>query len=250
MKKIILLSLMLLAVGLTRAQVGINTESPQDVFHIDPQKNTIGGANAADDVIVTSSGNVGVGTTSPTTKLDIRSSSAGAIRIADGSQGVGKVLIAADDTGSATWRNIPGSWFASLEGGYVDFSTTLSTVPITFTASSISSASLGSVSIADGGTIRVPYTGVYRVSIMGSGHTDRAPSHNGFHVTFLRFAENGSYTWTPHTQGKKEVAPTEFGFLGFFPLNANDVLSITNNQSSKDYSNYLRNVILYVEFLQ
>ena len=44
-------------------------------------------------------GNVGIGVTSPSARLDI----AGSIRIADGTQGAGKVLIS-DASGNATWQ--------------------------------------------------------------------------------------------------------------------------------------------------
>lgn len=62
-------------ITLSKAQVGINTANPLQTFHIDPQKNTaISGStvtNSSDDFVVTSQGNVGVGTTNPTTKLQI-----------------------------------------------------------------------------------------------------------------------------------------------------------------------------------
>ncbi|MFP3832745.1 hypothetical protein [Chryseobacterium sp. SIMBA_028] len=57
------------------AQVGINTSSPERVLHVDGQKNTSASVLSTyyDDVVVTSTGNMGVGTKSPKTRLDLRS---------------------------------------------------------------------------------------------------------------------------------------------------------------------------------
>ncbi|WNI36452.1 phage tail protein [Chryseobacterium sp. SG20098] len=48
------------------------------------------------------SGNVGIGTTSPTTKLHLESSTSGAFRYADGTQGANKILMS-DGNGNASW---------------------------------------------------------------------------------------------------------------------------------------------------
>ncbi|WP_431611536.1 hypothetical protein [Chryseobacterium sp. 'Rf worker isolate 10'] len=57
------------------AQMGINMSSPEGAVHIDGQKNTSASIPSTyyDDVIITSSGNVGIGTKSPKTRLDLRS---------------------------------------------------------------------------------------------------------------------------------------------------------------------------------
>ncbi len=54
------------------AQVGINTNNPLGTFHIDPQGDTNDPLNISDDVIVTSNGNVGIGTLTPGKKLEIQ----------------------------------------------------------------------------------------------------------------------------------------------------------------------------------
>lgn len=48
------------------------------------------------------SNNIGIGTTSPSTKLHINSSTAGAVRIVDGNQGAGKIFMS-DANGVGTW---------------------------------------------------------------------------------------------------------------------------------------------------
>ncbi|RMZ60744.1 hypothetical protein D1632_01835 [Chryseobacterium nematophagum] len=91
------------------SQVGINTSNPQDALHIDGAKdNSATGAPSigqqANDIIVTSTGNVGVGTTTPSTRLDIHSTTTGAIKIIDGSQSTGRVLTT-DANGVGTWQD-------------------------------------------------------------------------------------------------------------------------------------------------
>ncbi|NDW09306.1 hypothetical protein [Dysgonomonas sp. 520] len=113
MKKNILILFMFLAVTTLKAQVGVNTENPQGIFHIDGQRDTSGNTNISDDVVVDTQGRVGVGTNSPQTKVDIRAASEGAgFRLQDGSQGNGKVLTT-DGNGNGTWRE-PGVAYARL----------------------------------------------------------------------------------------------------------------------------------------
>ena len=58
------------------AQVGINTDNPQQRFHVDGQRdNPTTGSPTVDqqknDVVITEDGRVGVGTTEPTESLDV-----------------------------------------------------------------------------------------------------------------------------------------------------------------------------------
>ena len=108
MKKNLLL-LAIFSFTCLNAQVGINTENPQGVLHVDAAGNTNGAANTSDDVVVSTTGNVGVGTIAPAAKVDIRTSTAsGGLRLQDGTQGAGKVL-SSDANGNASWTNlIPG----------------------------------------------------------------------------------------------------------------------------------------------
>jgi hypothetical protein len=50
------------------------------------------------------SGHVGLGTTNPSTNLDVESSSSPAFKLVDGTQGSGKIL-ASDGSGNASWVN-------------------------------------------------------------------------------------------------------------------------------------------------
>lgn len=81
MKKKIIVALSLATFGISFAQVGINTSNPQGIFHIDGAKdnNTTGVPTAPqqlNDFIVTSTGNVGIGTAAPTAKMEINSGTA------------------------------------------------------------------------------------------------------------------------------------------------------------------------------
>jgi len=81
MKKKIIVACSLITFGVSFAQVGINTANPQGMFHVDGAKdnNTTGTPTAAqqlNDVIVTNAGNVGIGTTTPTAKMEINSGTA------------------------------------------------------------------------------------------------------------------------------------------------------------------------------
>ncbi|KQT24119.1 hypothetical protein ASG22_08875 [Chryseobacterium sp. Leaf405] len=112
------------------AQVGINTDNPQTTFHIDGAKDNPStgapiAAQQANDIAITSAGNVGIGTTVPSTKLDIVSSTAGALKIADGTQGDGKILVS-DANGVATWQNSsPAVIINSSTGGAISIAGTL-----------------------------------------------------------------------------------------------------------------------------
>jgi len=105
MKKSLLLIAGLLCAVITKAQVGINTSNPLGIFHVDAAKDnaaTPTTTQTANDFVVNSSGNVGIGNVSPSTKLHVSSATSPAFRLADGTQGAGKVL-KSDDSGNASW---------------------------------------------------------------------------------------------------------------------------------------------------
>lgn len=82
MKPNVLILMMISSSTFTFSQVGVNTQNPQGAFTIDGAKNdpTIGVPSTvqqADDFVVTSQGNVGIGTTTPFSKLQISSGTDG-----------------------------------------------------------------------------------------------------------------------------------------------------------------------------
>lgn len=111
MKKYILLLLASVQVGLVSesfAQIGINTESPQQIFHIDAARNTSGTTSVSDDIVVDSNGNVGMGVISPKAKLHIVTNDV-PLRLQDGTQGSKKMLYSKDANGNLSWTDQPAS---------------------------------------------------------------------------------------------------------------------------------------------
>lgn len=91
------------------SQVGINTIEPQGILHIDAGTKN----DTSDDIVVSLSGNLGIGTTSPTAKIQIKTNGTSSIpvqgfKLIDGTQGAGKLLIS-DADGVAKWGNLIGS---------------------------------------------------------------------------------------------------------------------------------------------
>lgn len=134
MKKNLILIQTLLISGILFSQVGINTQNPQGILHVDGAKDnpTSGAPSAtqqANDFIVTTSGNVGVGTTTPTRKLEIVSSTTPSFRLNDGSQQTGYYLMS-DANGNGSWKSLTTSVFADLPAtGYSGSVSTSSSDP-------------------------------------------------------------------------------------------------------------------------
>ena len=109
MKRYILLTCILFSVILyITAQVGINTQNTQGIFHLDAAgdnaaSGTIAAAQSVNDILIDNTGNVGIGTLTPTARVHLKSSVAGqAFRLADGTQGENKILLG-DADGNAWW---------------------------------------------------------------------------------------------------------------------------------------------------
>ncbi len=112
MRKYLFIAVILFLGCQLQAQIGINTELPQGILHIDGKGDTSGSTNVSDDVIINANGNVGVGTLSPTTKLHIVTNETDlpAMRLSDGTEGLNKVLGSKDANGNLTWFAPPYSW--------------------------------------------------------------------------------------------------------------------------------------------
>ncbi len=80
-------------------QVGIQTDNPQGIFHVDAMKNNSPVIQENDDFVVkNSTGNVGIGILNPDNKLHVN----GKIKITDGTEGNSKILVSRSD-GQARW---------------------------------------------------------------------------------------------------------------------------------------------------
>lgn len=103
-------------INYSNAQVGINTSNPQTIFHVDGAKdNSTSGAPSsaqiANDVAITSAGDIGIGTLTPAVKIDARS-----ISNTDNSIGIGETSQTASAAGGGAVRYNP------LNGGKMQYS--------------------------------------------------------------------------------------------------------------------------------
>lgn len=120
MEKTILLTT-LLSVGLAFSQVGIDTQNPQAKFHVDGAKdNAPTGAptvaQQANDVVITSAGNVGIGTVTPANKLTV---TGGKIQYTDGTEANNYVL-STNASGVASWKPVALTLSPGVLGAGVD----------------------------------------------------------------------------------------------------------------------------------
>ncbi|MET3034812.1 hypothetical protein ABXT08_01800 [Chryseobacterium sp. NRRL B-14859] len=103
-------------ISYSNAQVGINTSNPQTLFHVDGAKdNPVTGVpsstQAANDVAITSAGEIGMGTLTPAVKIDVRS-----VTNTDNSIGIGETSQTASAAGGGAVRYNP------LNGGKMQYS--------------------------------------------------------------------------------------------------------------------------------
>lgn len=105
MKNILVILFCSLCTGLV-AQIGVYTESPSQLLHIDAAKNNNNASPSVsqmtDDVVFTTDGKLGLGVTDPKAKLHIN----GSLRVNDGTQADGKLLMSSNDEGLATWGSV------------------------------------------------------------------------------------------------------------------------------------------------
>ncbi|MBF0577136.1 hypothetical protein [Dysgonomonas sp. GY617] len=258
MNKIILIIITLLSCNICMAQIGINTENPKTLLHIDgastpattnPSTGAITAAQAVDDIVFTDQGSVGIGTISPTTKLDIISQTAGgAIRIVDTTQGVGKMLVS-DANGVGTWASVIGSWFALLDVSWPATYQTSTTIRqlTNFSNSAISSVLQGSVNMS-AGTIQVPYTGRYRVTVSGHWGTNRVG--NNPYLVAPHIYVNGVSVWNGSIVGYSNGWGISPIFVSILNFTAGDIITIYTDETSTSNANMIDQCSLILEFIQ
>jgi hypothetical protein len=100
--------------------IGINMDSaPIGAFHLDarlstassnlPDNNALTAAQQADDVVVSTEGHTGIGTIYPTARLTVNTQGASGvfpIRMKDGSEMNGNIIVSLDSEGHASWQAI------------------------------------------------------------------------------------------------------------------------------------------------
>lgn len=116
MKRIIQIFFSLFTITVCYGQVGINTENPLGIFHIDAMKNTSGTTNISDDVLIDNAGNMGIGTTLPSNKLTINTTGANTGLHLPNGAGSGRVLTS-DINGNAVWISGANQYQTGVYGG-------------------------------------------------------------------------------------------------------------------------------------
>lgn len=109
-----------LGVVFTTAQVGVNTQNPQGIFHIDGARNNPNSGSPTilqqnDDIVATSTGKLGVGTITPITKVDTRPNP-GNVTPGEGPIAFGETVMAASSAGAGAMR------YSTLSGGLLEYS--------------------------------------------------------------------------------------------------------------------------------
>ena len=258
MKKLILLLVVILFSIDGKSQIGVNTENPKSLLHIDgasspattnPATGSVTSAQAVDDVVIDNSGNIGIGKLSPTTKVDIETSTAGgAIRIVDGTQARNRVLVS-NASGIGSWGAVAGTWYAALYSApTLNNTTVLGVRQVVNFSDSIISSSEGSVN-KTAGSITVPVTGRYRVILSMHWLGNRVAIGSIYRWGGLLYKNGVDTGWNPSGVG--------VGGHGIFPtvmtimnLNANDVLTLYTDERYSDSSNSTTCFIFMAEYLQ
>jgi len=177
------------------------------------------GSGASTELMrIQGNGNVGIGTSAPTAKLEVN----GTFRITDGTQGAGKVLTS-DATGLASWTTVGGT----LSGGTTNYlpkwtsATTLSSTSLVFdngSAVGIGTTSPTQLLDVQGGNARInnSFVGDFGFGWAGFAHANQA-SGTGY---ALGETADGAFTLI-------NKANTGNGFIGFRIGNV-DAAVITN----------------------
>ncbi|MCT2406050.1 hypothetical protein NZD88_00600 [Chryseobacterium antibioticum] len=168
------------------SQVGINTAAPQATLHVDGNKdNPLTGAPSlaqqANDVVITSSGRVGVGTINPTAQLQTTGNMIlGAATLTNGTTGystmvrnntTGELKVASSSSGNTFVFNNVVYQINNVSGDFInDFNTNLNSTQYTviITGSSFITANGGGLSNSSTGTFSPK--NIYAYSNGGTWH--------------------------------------------------------------------------------
>ncbi len=227
-KTALILACILSGTGLY-AQIGVNTENPQALFHIDAKGNSNGAVDIDDDVVITSDGKVGVGTVSPGATLDVL----GKIDF-DKSSKNNMSLVSSSATGVASWKsyqlNTISIWQISGSGNTF----TENTESILSGTSVMLENNIIGVSVSDNEQLRPGVTGSAvsispgRYLIYLSGDINNVDEYGDLRVyevgnsTPLMYAEYGLSALG--VSFVLEVTELKKYYMTFTPLNAMSVL--------------------------
>jgi len=175
-----------------------------------------GNNGATEGMRILNSGNVGIGTSSPATKLDVNGTTTlnGAVKITDGTQGSSKVLTC-DASGNASWQAL------SLGSG---------TLKQTYQFSQIGSASSTyGIFGKDNNVYTLPTTDPYTAGI-SSGDNDPYIVHEASTVKSIRITFSGAATGLGSV-GSSPVIRIQLYKLGFSTRTLLDTYDITISNS-------------------
>jgi hypothetical protein len=125
----LLVCTLILSTGTIAAQTGVLTQNPSTPLHIDAADDnaaTISASQAANDVVVTAAGNLGVGVLAPATKVDLRSADQ------KGIIGLGTNTQTAGAAGAGAIRYVVGNNpnTPATEIGYLEYSDGVNWIPL------------------------------------------------------------------------------------------------------------------------
>lgn len=165
-----------------QAQVGINTEYPRSIFHIDGagdnpqnQTGTLSDLQQSNDVFIANDGKLGIGTITPGTKLDIIDNKTitgkDALRLTP-ALGAPSILYLEGDGQTTSWRPAPNI------GILGQFRVTSTSFPSRVATYATLASTDGAIAVEGGYKIRVPANGRYFVtlSIYGTNNSTSTPA--------------------------------------------------------------------------